>query len=44
MIFANVRGAHMDRIAALDSGYRLICGDIWVVEGGPWTLQTIWDD
>jgi alcohol dehydrogenase (NADP+) len=36
--------ADMDRIAALDHGYRLIAGDFWVFEGAPWTLQTIWDD
>lgn len=36
--------AELDRIAELDRGYRLISGDIWVVDGGPWTLQTIWDE
>ena len=36
--------AFMDRISGLDRGYRMISGDIWVVEGGPWTLETIWDD
>lgn len=34
----------MERIAGLDRGYRMISGDIWVLEGGPWTLHTIWDD
>jgi alcohol dehydrogenase (NADP+) len=36
--------AEMDRIAGLDRGYRLIAGEFWVFDGGPWTLQTIWDD
>jgi alcohol dehydrogenase (NADP+) len=36
--------ADLERIAALDRGYRLIAGAFWVVEGGPWTLQTIWDE
>jgi alcohol dehydrogenase (NADP+) len=35
--------ADLERIAALDRGYRLIAGAFWVVEGGPWSLQTIWD-
>lgn len=35
--------AELDRIAALDQGYRLIAGTFWAVEGTPWTLQTIWD-
>ena len=35
--------ADLERIAALDRGYRLIAGAFWVVEGTPWTLQTIWD-
>jgi len=33
----------LERIAALDQGYRLIAGAFWVVDGGPWTLETIWD-
>jgi alcohol dehydrogenase (NADP+) len=36
--------ADMDAIAGLDRGYRLISGDIWVLEGGPWTMQTLWDE
>lgn len=36
--------ADMDGIAGLDRGYRLISGDIWIVEGGPWTMQTLWDE
>jgi alcohol dehydrogenase (NADP+) len=36
--------ADRERVAALDRGYRLIAGAFWVVEGGPWTLQTIWDE
>ena len=34
----------LERIAALDQHYRLIDGSFWAVEGGPWTLQTIWDE
>jgi alcohol dehydrogenase (NADP+) len=33
----------MQQIAALDQNYRLLDGSFWVVEGGPWTLQTLWD-
>ena len=36
--------AEMSQIAELDRGYRLISGDIWVLEGGPWTMQTLWDE
>ena len=36
--------AELDRIAALDQGYRLIAGAFWAVAGSPWTLQTIWDE
>ena len=36
--------AELDRIAALDRGYRFINGDFWAVPGTPWTLQTIWDE
>ena len=35
--------ADLERIAGLDQNYRLIDGSFWVVEGGPWTVQTIWD-
>jgi alcohol dehydrogenase (NADP+) len=34
----------LERIAGLDRHYRLIAGNFWAVEGGPWTLETIWDD
>ncbi len=33
----------LERIAGLDRGCRMIGGGFWVVEGGPWTLETIWD-
>ena len=33
----------LERIKGLDRGYRLIAGAFWAVEGGPWTLETIWD-
>jgi alcohol dehydrogenase (NADP+) len=36
-------GAELQHIAALDQGCRLIAGAFWVVEGTPWTLETIWD-
>jgi alcohol dehydrogenase (NADP+) len=35
--------ADLDQIAALNRDYRLISGRFWVVEGGPWTLESIWD-
>jgi len=35
--------ADMERIAALNRNYRFIDGSFWVVEGGPWTLQSLWD-
>lgn len=35
--------ADMQRIATLDQNCRMINGSFWVVEGGPWTLQSIWD-
>jgi alcohol dehydrogenase (NADP+) len=35
--------ADLDQIAGLDQNYRLIDGSFWVMEGGPWTVQTIWD-
>jgi alcohol dehydrogenase (NADP+) len=35
--------ADLERIAGLDQNYRLIDGSFWVMEGGPWTIQTIWD-
>jgi len=36
--------AELERIAALDQGYRMIAGTFWAVAGTPWTLQTIWDE
>lgn len=33
----------LERIAGLDKHWRLIAGAFWAVEGGPWTLETIWD-
>jgi alcohol dehydrogenase (NADP+) len=33
----------LERIAGLDQACRLIGGGFWAVEGGPWTLETIWD-
>ena len=35
--------ADMERIAGLNQNYRYIDGSFWVLEGGPWTLQSIWD-
>lgn len=35
--------ADLDRITALDQGLRLVDGSFWVMEGGPWTLQSLWD-
>jgi alcohol dehydrogenase (NADP+) len=36
--------AELQQIASLDRGYRMIAGDFWVVQGTPWTRQTIWDE
>ncbi len=33
----------IQRIAKLDQNHRLIDGSFWVMEGSPWTVQTIWD-
>ena len=33
----------MERLAALDRGYRLISGDFWTIPGSPWTMETLWD-
>jgi alcohol dehydrogenase (NADP+) len=38
-----LRTADMERIAGLNQNNRYINGAFWVVEGGPWTLQSIWD-
>jgi alcohol dehydrogenase (NADP+) len=34
----------LKRITALDQGYRLLVGSFWEIPGGPWTVQTIWDE
>lgn len=36
--------ADLKRIRALDQGYRLLVGSFWEIPGGPWTVQSIWDD
>jgi alcohol dehydrogenase (NADP+) len=33
----------MARLAALDEGRRLIDGRFWCLEGGPYTLESLWD-
>jgi alcohol dehydrogenase (NADP+) len=36
--------ADLERIAGLDRQFRYISGRVpWLMEGSPWTLQTIWD-
>lgn len=34
----------IERIAALDQNTRLVNGAFWLLEGGPWTLQSLWDE
>ena len=36
--------ADLERIAALDRNTRLVNGSFWLLEGGPWTLQSLWDE
>lgn len=36
-------GADMDRIRELDKGFRYVTGEFWVSEGGPYTIEDIWD-
>ena len=36
--------ADLERIAALDQHLRLVDGSFWLLEGSPWTLQTLWDE
>ena len=36
--------ADLARIAALDQQRRLVDGSFWLLEGSPWTLQTLWDE
>ena len=38
-----LRQEDIEQIAGLDQNKRLIDGSFWVMEGGPWTVQTIWD-
>jgi alcohol dehydrogenase (NADP+) len=35
--------ADLERIAELDQGRRLVDGSFWLMEGSPWSLQTLWD-
>ena len=34
----------LERIAALDQHLRLVDGSFWLLEGGPWSLKTLWDE
>lgn len=36
--------ADLERIAGLDQHRRLVDGSLWLLEGGPWTLQRLWDE
>ena len=36
--------ADLERIATLDQNIRLVNGSFWLLEGGPWTLQSLWDE
>jgi alcohol dehydrogenase (NADP+) len=36
-------GDLMARLAGLDRNQRLIDGDFWCLEGGPYTLENLWD-
>lgn len=33
----------LERIAALDRGYRFLAGSVWTIEGSPFSLETLWD-
>ncbi len=35
--------ADLARIGELDQHLRLVDGSFWLLEGSPWTLQTLWD-
>jgi alcohol dehydrogenase (NADP+) len=35
--------ADLERIAGLDQHRRLVDGSFWLLEGSPWTLQSLWD-
>ncbi len=34
----------LERIAGLEQHRRLVDGSFWLLEGGPWTLQRLWDE
>ena len=34
----------LERIAGMDQHRRLVDGSFWLLEGSPWTLQTLWDE
>ena len=36
--------ADLERIAQLDQHRRLVDGSFWLLEGSPWTLQSLWDE
>jgi alcohol dehydrogenase (NADP+) len=36
--------ADLAQIAGLDQHLRLVDGSFWLLEGCPWTLQTLWDE
>ncbi len=38
-----LEAADLKKIEGLDQSTRLVNGHFWVVEGGPWALETIWD-
>lgn len=40
----SLRPADLERITALDQHRRLVDGSFWLMEGGPWTLQSLWDE
>ncbi|MFN5193424.1 MAG: aldo/keto reductase [Cyanobacteriota bacterium] len=39
----NLPSADLERIADLDQGIRLVDGSFWLFDGGPWTLQNLWN-
>ncbi len=34
----------LERIAGLERHLRLVDGSFWLLEGGPWTLPSLWDE
>ena len=34
--------SELQTMEALDQNIRLVNGSFWVMEGGPWTLQSLW--